>query len=183
MLTNLQRGNTAATFCSTDVQLSFHERAGQGELTDDQVKAAAEAKTIDDTDRNGFTALHWACYYGQVATVGQLLATRLVDACKLAPDMVSPLLLAAAGGHHEVVRLLLQHGADPLHADIVGNTPLMYAAAGNHPHTCNELLSKDPADLTAQNEHGDTAYSLAIEMGANLSQAVIEHYLTALLSI
>ncbi|XP_055849104.1 DNA-binding protein RFXANK [Episyrphus balteatus] len=182
VLTNLQRGNTAATFCSTDVQLSFHERAGQGELSDDQVKAAVASKTIDATDKNGFTALHWACYYGQVATVGQLLATRAVDVSILAPDMVSPLLLAAAGGHHEVVRLLLQHGANARHADIVGNTPLMYAAAGNHPHTCNELLSKDP-DLTATNEHGDTAYSLAMENGANLSQAVLEHYLTALLSI
>ncbi|XP_055923566.1 DNA-binding protein RFXANK [Eupeodes corollae] len=182
VLTNLQRGNTAATFCSSDVQLSFHERAGQGELSEEQVKAAMASKTIDSTDKNGFTALHWACHYGQVATVGQLLATRVVDVSKLAPDMVTPLLLAAAGGHHEVVRLLLQHGADARHADIVGNTPLMYAAAGNHPHTCNELLSKDP-DPTATNEHGDTAYSLAMENGANLSQAVLEHYLTALLSI
>lgn len=182
VLTNLQRGNTAATFCTSDVQLSFHERAGQGELSDEQVKAALAAKTIDLPDQNGFTALHWACYYGQVATVAQLLATRQVDVGRLAPDLVSPLLLAASGGHHEVVRLLLQHGANARHSDIVGNTPLMYAAAGNHPHTCNELLSKDP-DLTATNEHGDTAYSLAMENGANLSQAVLEHYLTALLSI
>lgn len=182
VLTNLQRGNTTATFCPSDVQLSFHERAGQGELSDEQVKVAATSKTIDITDKNGFTALHWACYYGQVATVAQLLATGAVDVGKLAPDMVSPLLLAAAGGHHEVVRLLLQHEADARHADIVGNTALMYAAAGNHPHTCNELLSKDP-DLTATNEHGDTAYSLAMENGANLSQTVLEHYLTALLSI
>lgn len=38
---------------------------------------------------------------------------------KLAPDHVSPLLFAAAGGHHEVVKLLLQHGANPDHTDIV----------------------------------------------------------------
>lgn len=43
------------------------------------------------------------------------------DANKLAPDMVSPLLLAAAGGHHEIVRLLLKNGADVDHMDIVSN--------------------------------------------------------------
>lgn len=99
-----------------------------------------------------------------------------------APEMVTPLILAASGGHHEIVRLLLDKGADSSHMDIVGNTALMYAAAGNHPHTCNELLSRDP-DMTATNENGDTAYALAIENGSTLSQAVLEQYLTAVLSL
>ncbi|XP_067620242.1 DNA-binding protein RFXANK isoform X3 [Eurosta solidaginis] len=181
VLTNLQRGNTEATFCPVEVTLPFHERAGQGEITEEQVRIEIErnAHNIDYKDDAGFTALHWAAYYGQLAAV-RLLIHAGANVNVEAPEMVTPLLLAACGGHNEVVHLLLEHGAHPNHMDIVGNTALMYAAAGNHPHTCNELLAKDP-DMTASNENGDTAYSLAIENGAILTQAVLEQYLSALL--
>ncbi|XP_053961015.1 DNA-binding protein RFXANK [Anastrepha ludens] len=181
VLTNLQRGNTEATFCPVEVTLSFHERAGQGEITDDQVRLELErnAHNIDFKDALGFTALHWAAYYGQLAAV-RLLVDAGANVNAEAPEMVTPLLLAACGGHNDVVRLLLEHGACATHMDIVGNTALMYAAAGNHPHTCNELLAKDP-DMTLSNENGDTAYSLAVENGAVLAQAVLEQFLSALL--
>lgn len=177
VLTNLQRGNTEANFC-TEVSLSFHERAGQGEITEEQVKAE---KDFDTPDKNGYTPLHWACYYGQISSA-MLLVSHGAKVNRLAPDLVTPLLLAAAGGHHEIVRLLLQKGASVNHMDIVGNTALMYAAAGNHPHTCNELLSFHP-DLTVSNEDGETAYNLAVRNRCNLSQAVLEHYIVALLSL
>lgn len=180
VLTNLQRGNTEATFCPVEVKLSFHERAGQGEVTSEQI-FQQKLTNIDEKDSMGFTALHWACYYGQLATV-QCLIEVGANINEEAPEMVTPLLLAASGGHHEVVRLLLERGANYKCMDIVGNTALMYAAAGNHPHTCNELLSKDP-DMSASNENGDTAYSLAVENGATLSQAVLEQYLTSILSL
>ncbi|XP_075149626.1 uncharacterized protein LOC142223660 [Haematobia irritans] len=180
VLTNLQRGNTEATFCPVEVKLSFHERAGQGELTDEQI-SQQKLINIDFKDASGFTPLHWACYYGQLATV-QSLVEAGASINEEAPEMVTPLILAASGGHHEIVRLLLDKGADYTHMDIVGNTSLMYAAAGNHPHTCNELLSRDP-DMTATNENGDTAYSLSIENGSTLAQAVLEQYLTAILSL
>lgn len=110
-----------------------------------------------------------------------LIATGRVDVNSLAPDLVTPLHLAAAGGHHEIVGLLIQNNANPNSVDIVGNTPLMYASALNHPHTCKELLKKFP-DITTENEHGDTAYSLAVENNATLSQAVLEQYLSDVLS-
>lgn len=51
----------------------------------------------------------------------------------------------------------------------------MYASAGNHPHTCNELIAFHP-NLTESNENGDTAYSLAIKnkshLGTNLKVRV-----------
>ena len=37
---------------------------------------------------------------------------------------------------------------------------LIYAAAGNHPHTCNELLVYRP-DVTHSNEDGETAFQAA----------------------
>lgn len=114
VLTNLQRGNTEAT-AQTEISLSFHERAGQGEITEAQVKLMTN---IDVTDGNDLTALHWACYYGQLSTA-RLLVKYGANVSKLGPDFVAPLLLAAAQGHHEIVRLLLQHGADPHQTDVV----------------------------------------------------------------
>lgn len=114
VLTNLQRGNTEASI-QTEVTLSFHERAGQGEITDLQTR---QLQNIDETDKNQLTALHWACFYGQLTSV-KILINCGANCTKLAPDHVSPLLLAAAGGHHEIVKLLLQNGANPDHTDIV----------------------------------------------------------------
>ncbi|KAL7741897.1 hypothetical protein ACLKA6_012111 [Drosophila palustris] len=181
VLTNLQRGNTEATFCPVEVSLSFHERAGQGEITEEQVKAELLRQPhIDFKDSHGFTPLHWAASYGQMVST-QLLVAAGANVNSLAPDMVTPLLLAAAGGHNEIVRFLLDRGASGTHMDIVGNTALMYAAAGNHPHTCNELLSRD-LDFSASNENGDTAYALAVESGSHLAQALLEQYMTAVLT-
>ena len=178
MLTNLQRGNTEASV-ENEISLSFHERSGQGEITDEQ--AAQEKTKIDALDSNKYTSLHWACFYGQLQSV-QILVKYGADINKLAPDMVSPLLLAASGGHHEVVKFLLQNGADVHHMDIVGNTALMYAAAGNHPHTSNELLAFS-FDMTTTNENGDTAYSLALKNNATLSQSVLENYIVQFLTL
>lgn len=43
----------------------------------------------------------------------------------------------------------------------------MYAAAGNHPHTCNELLANNP-NIMDSNEDGETAFTLAVQNNANL---------------
>lgn len=114
VLTNLQRGNTEASV-QIEVSLNFHERAGQGEITELQ---ARQLQNIDELDRNQLTPLHWACFYGQLSSV-KILINCGADVMTLAPDYVSNLLLAAAGGHHDIVKLLLQHGANPDHSDIV----------------------------------------------------------------
>lgn len=43
----------------------------------------------------------------------------------------------------------------------------MFAAKGNHPHCCNELLLRN-ADVTMTNLNDDTAYSLAVDNNSNL---------------
>ena len=57
----------------------------------------------------------------------------------------------------------------------------MYAAAGNHPHTCNEILTCNP-NLTVTNENGDTAYNLAIKNNSHLAHAVLDNHIMALLT-
>lgn len=45
----------------------------------------------------------------------------------------------------------------------------MYAARGNHPHCCNELLLRD-ADVTMVNLNDDTAYNLAVDCNSTLGK-------------
>ncbi|XP_071452985.1 DNA-binding protein RFXANK [Hetaerina americana] len=180
VLTNLQRGNVQTqTPVYEPIDVSLHHRAGQGEVTNDDLKEVSESE-IDTPDNNGLTPLMWAAAYGQMPTV-QLLLKHGADIVCCGPDGESPLHLAAAGGHHDVLRLLLSEGASVNLADKDGNTALMYAAYGDHPHCVNELLLRG-ADLTMVNENGDTAFGVAVGRGSKLAQSVIEKYLIMLLT-
>ena len=64
--------------------------------------------------------------------------------------------MAAANGHHDVVRTLLSKGAAVDAEDENSCTPLMFAAMGNHPHSVKELLLKG-ANMTRENIAGQTA--------------------------
>lgn len=75
------------------------------------------------------------------------------------------LTLACAGGHEELVGLLLSRGAHLEHRDKKGFTPLMLAATAGHAGVVDILLSHG-ADLEAQSERTkDTALSLACSGG------------------
>lgn len=178
VLTNLQRGNTQAeTPIPQETEVGFHTRAGQGEITAEDIK---NEPSIDVRDSNGLTALHWASAYGQLMSVTLLYQSGAKMDCD-GPEGETPLLLAASGGHHDVVRYLLNEGALVNQLDHVRNTALMYAAYGNHPHCCNELLLRG-ADLTISNMYDETAYSLACDNNSNLAQAVIENCLLNIIS-
>lgn len=69
VLTNLQRGNTEASI-EAEVKLTFHERSGQGEITEEE---ALQQINIDILDSNYFTPLHYSCYYGQFSSASILI--------------------------------------------------------------------------------------------------------------
>ncbi|KRT80913.1 Ankyrin repeat-containing protein, partial [Oryctes borbonicus] len=75
------------------------------------------------------------------------------------------LTLACAGGHEELVELLLQRGADIEHRDKKGFTPLILAATAGHEKVVEILLNHN-ADIEAQSERTkDTPLSLACSGG------------------
>lgn len=123
VLTNLQRGNTQAeTPISQETEVGFHTKAGQGEITSEDIKNEPH---IDVVDNNGLNALHWASAYGQLMSV-QLLLKAGAKVDFEGPEGETPLLLAASGGHHDVVRLLLGEGANPNHVDHVSYNFFLY---------------------------------------------------------
>ena len=52
----------------------------------------------------------------------------------------TPLHSGCAGGHSEVVKLLLEYGANPNAIDAKGATPLHLATMGGHAHIVKQLI-------------------------------------------
>jgi ankyrin repeat protein len=72
----------------------------------------------------------------------------------------SALSLAAGRGRVEVMKVLLDYGADPNARGVEGDTPLICAATSGEPEAVRMLLEAG-ADVNAENMHGHTALSWA----------------------
>lgn len=79
------------------------------------VKALLARGALLDRPANqpGWTALHYAAAVGNQPIL-QLLLDKKARVDALAPNKTTPLMMAARGGHILSVKLLLDHGADPL---------------------------------------------------------------------
>ena len=83
-----------------------------------------------------------AAQSGDVERVRALLppyGDAVVDGPPAAPGSVTPLMIAAAGGHEAVVEVLLQRGADPVRRDARGRSAAFYARVAGHPDLANRL--------------------------------------------
>ncbi len=101
-----------------------------------------------------------AAHDGDLASVQALL--------EVSPDLVfskdiagwTPLYLAAANGHKDVVELLLANHAEVNAKDRDGRTPLHAAATFGHKDVV-ELLLANHADINARDKNGNTALDVA----------------------
>jgi ankyrin repeat protein len=125
----------------------------------DKVGAAllANSKTdIEAEDKAGENALMMASLAGDLNFVNLLIAK---DA-EVNKKGWAPLHYAAANGHDDIVKVLLDHSAYVDAGSPNGTTPLMMAARGGHVSTV-KLLLDNGADLTVKNQIGMTALDFA----------------------
>jgi hypothetical protein len=113
----------------------------------------------------GETQLHHCAVNGLTTSVIRLLSIRNINVnVKDDENGSTPLHRAAANGHIEISRLLLQNGADVNVKDDGGNTPLHWAAEEDNIDVLH-LLVENGADLEAQNNEGWRALHSAADQG------------------
>jgi uncharacterized protein len=114
---------------------------------------------------DGFTALHFAAFFGQPDSA-KLLLERGADPSVRArnPMAVEPLHSAAASDQVEIARMLLDAGADPNARQERGFVAL-HAAAQNGSAELALLLLDRGADRTLRADDGRTAGDIAHEAG------------------
>ncbi|HEV8563302.1 MAG TPA: ankyrin repeat domain-containing protein [Actinomycetota bacterium] len=122
---------------------------------------------------DGFTALHFAAFFGRHEAAELLLARGAdVDARGTGWMTGTPLHSAASAGHTDAIRVLLGAGADPDARQSHGFVPL-HAAAQNGSVEDVELLLRHGADPSLANDDGSTALDLTMNdaVRARLDQA------------
>lgn len=77
----------------------------------------------------------------------------------------TPLMYGCAGGHEEVVRVLLEAGANVEDHNENGHTPLMEAASAGHVPVAKILLEHGAGINTHSNEFKESALTLACYKG------------------
>ncbi len=131
--------------------------------------------------------LSLACIFGDVERVKELLGISaspndfILDSLEKVGRLVyqlfntnnprrhfTPLHWAAAQGHAEIVKLLLDYGFNAQVLDEHGDTPLHVAARNGHAALISLLLRAQPALLNAQNNQGETPLHVAARRRGNI---------------
>ncbi|KAG1945695.1 DNA-binding protein RFXANK [Pimephales promelas] len=140
-LTNKQRGNEVTVRPATLDNLSIHQLAAHGEISQLEIHLSKDGSLLNSQDERGFTPLMWAAAFGEIMVV-EFLLQKGADPRTLARERESALSLASAGGFADIVNVLLQHDIEIDSYDWNGGTPLLYAVRGNHIKCVEALLSK-----------------------------------------
>ncbi|XP_050951254.1 DNA-binding protein RFXANK [Labeo rohita] len=177
-LTNKQRGNEVTVRPATLDNLSIHQLAAHGEISQLEVHLSKDSSLLNTQDERGFTPLMWAAAFGEIMMV-EFLLQKGADPKTLARERESALSLASAGGFADIVNVLLQHGVDIDSYDWNGGTPLLYAVRGNH-IKCVEALLISGADITFEADSGYSPVALAVALGHKKVQKLLEDHILKL---
>ncbi|XP_048242792.1 multiple epidermal growth factor-like domains protein 10 isoform X2 [Haliotis rufescens] len=129
-----------------------------------QVVKLLECKGADVllVDDGGNNTLHWACVSGNLVTVKFVLSLNVLDINSRGVGSRTPVIWAAVMGHSEVVKLLMNEGADVSLVDDVGESILHWACVRRDVRIVQSLNVKD---IDVKNNNGRTAVDMVISMG------------------
>ena len=155
----------AEAIADVRTDLDIFEVTGLGRREELEAVLGRGLVDLAATSPDGFTALHYAAFFGHADLVSVLVAAGApVGAVAANPTRVQPLHSAVAARSPGSVRRLLDAGADPNARQQQGYTPIQGAAHAGDLESVDALLGfgADP-DLT--NDEGKSARDLAHEAG------------------
>ena len=157
--------DTTDALLAADPDLDVFEATALGYIDRLRERLAEDHWRATAYSTDGFTALHFAAFFGKVEAARTLLdAGAAVNAYSVNELQVQPLHSAASGRHHEVCRVLIAAGADVNATQRHEYTPL-HAAAKHGDAELVELFLSAGADPGARTESGDTPADTAEAAG------------------
>ena len=175
LMQSLYRGRRelAESIAAKKTELDIFEAASLGRL-ERLRKCAHDAAQLNSRSSDGFTALHFACFFHQPEAARLLIEMgAAVDVVAANPMRVMPLHSAVSARNLEAARLLLEHGA-PVNARQQGGWVPIHAAAQNDDRAMVELLLQNGADPQLANDEGKTPPAVAREKGHAEVAALLE---------
>jgi adenosylhomocysteine nucleosidase len=161
---------TTDALLAVDPDLDVFEATALGYLDRLRERLEEDPSRATAFSPDGFTALHFAAFFGKAEVARALLAAgAAVDTYSENDLLVQPLHSAASGLHHEVCRLLIAAGADVNAKQRHGYTPL-HAAAESGDAELVELFVSAGADPLAVRDDGETPAETA-EAGGHVDVA------------
>ncbi len=166
LLAKYHRKQEAVEFLlSRDPELTLHEACAVGAL--DTVKRIVKEKgrLIDAHSADGFTPLALACFFGHPEIAAHLVNQGAnINLAATNQMKVAPIHAAAAARQFEIVKMLVENGADVNAKQHQGFVPL-HAAAQNGDAEMAKLLLDHGADAKARSGNGQNALDLAMLQG------------------
>lgn len=130
---------------------------------------------IDQKDKDGWTALHWASWSG-LDRLSDMLIEKKADINSKEGNGFTPLMLAAMRGNFQVVALLLEKGADMGALNNFGKTAFQLAEEGALAYRASFGLTKTKV-IKAPLDVFTTAYAQAV---ARLAPAQAGEFMVAM---
>jgi uncharacterized protein len=150
---------------AADPDLDVFEAATLGYVDRLRERLEADRGAVSAFSTDGFTALHFAAFFGKAEAAKMLLENGAgVEVYTRNPFANQPLHAAAAGRHLEVSRVLIAGGADVNATQHGGFTPL-HEAAQHGDVEMTELFLSAGADPAAKTGAGETPADLAAAAG------------------
>lgn len=141
--------------------LTLFEAAAMGEQAAVEKQLRASPDSLRAYSKDGWTALHLACFFGYPGIATYLLQLGAdPDAVSRNQMAVTPLHSALAAGHQDLACVLIEAGADVNAVNSTGWTPLHYAAATGAADIVRRLIQAG-ARKEAKNQSGQTATDVA----------------------
>jgi len=162
-----RRQNLAEWMAGFYDQVPAFEAAALGKLNTLQAHFEAHPEILEDVSADGFTLLHYACFFSQFAVAKWLIDKGAnIHARTPPPGRLSPLHSAVAAKATPIVQLLLAAGSDPNVQQQGGYTPLMSAASHGELEIM-EALIRHGAKINMTDNEGKTARKMAVENHQN----------------
>lgn len=140
---------------------------GHFEVVQKMVQFGTSIFTKSDDSRLQYLPINYACKYGNYQILEYLLSCPKPDNASINRQDVEglfPLHVISRSGHYELIKLLIQHGAQVNQVDGFNKwTPIFYAALEGHKRTTQELVKHGAKPNIVDEDGYNVLYYCVIE--------------------